>query len=161
MNLGVLHGDRILYLIRVRNRDLVTAHLEVGSSLPATSTSIGKMILSSLSPAQLREALSEKSFTQGYGPNAAHSIEDLEEHLDAVRKDGTAIQDEEVASGLRSIAAPIYDADHEIVAGINVAVSANRYSVTELRSQFRPSLLLTAREISTRLGARVAELYLD
>ena len=48
VNLAVLSGDRVLYLIRLRNADRVTANIEVGSTLPAVHTSIGKLLLAHL-----------------------------------------------------------------------------------------------------------------
>src|SRR4051794_8210757 len=39
VNLAVLTGDRVLYLVRLRNSDLVTANIQVGSTLPAVHTS--------------------------------------------------------------------------------------------------------------------------
>ena len=45
VNLAVLTGDRVLYLVRLRNSDLVTANIQVGSTLPAVHTSIGKLLL--------------------------------------------------------------------------------------------------------------------
>jgi IclR family transcriptional regulator, pca regulon regulatory protein len=158
VNLGVLHGDRVLYLIRVRNRDLVTAHIEVGSSLPAASTSIGKLLLAALPPGRVRQVVTQNSLDDAHGPNAARTLEELERRLAAIRAAGSAIQDEEVASGLRSVAAPVYDANYGVVAGINIAVSAGRYSTEELESKLRPELLRTAQEISANLGARPAEL---
>ncbi|WP_455430618.1 IclR family transcriptional regulator domain-containing protein [Paractinoplanes durhamensis] len=50
VNLAVLTGDKVLYLVRLRNSDLVTANIQVGSTLPAVHTSIGKLLLSFLSP---------------------------------------------------------------------------------------------------------------
>ena len=34
VNLAVLTGDRVLYLVRLRNSDLVTANIQVGSTCP-------------------------------------------------------------------------------------------------------------------------------
>ena len=48
VNLAVLNGDRVLYLVRLRNSDLVTANIQVGSTLPAVHTSIGKLLLAHL-----------------------------------------------------------------------------------------------------------------
>src|SRR6266581_675417 len=53
VNLAVLSGDRVLYLIRLRNSDLVTANIQVGSTLPAVHTSIGKLLLAHLDEADL------------------------------------------------------------------------------------------------------------
>jgi IclR family pca regulon transcriptional regulator len=157
-NLGVLQGDRVLYLIRIRNTDLVTAHLEVGSTLPAASTSIGKALLASLTPDQLRRTIDQESFTGASGPNAVRSLDELERRLAVVRRCGISIQDEEVASGLRSIAAPVYDTDHRVVAGVNIAVSASRHSVADLKSKLSGPLLEASRNISMLLGAKPADL---
>ena len=54
VNLAVLTGDRVLYLVRLRNSDLVTANIQVGSTLPAVTTSIGKLLLAHLDEADLR-----------------------------------------------------------------------------------------------------------
>ena len=48
VNLAVLVDDQILYLVRLRNTDLVTANIQVGSTLPAVRTSIGKLLLADL-----------------------------------------------------------------------------------------------------------------
>src|SRR5258708_4237220 len=48
VNMAVLTGDQVLYLVRLRNSDLVTANIRVGSRLPAVHTSIGKLLLAHL-----------------------------------------------------------------------------------------------------------------
>ena len=52
----MLTGDRVLYLVRLRNSDLVTANIQVGSTLPAVTTSIGKLLLAHLDEDDLRVA---------------------------------------------------------------------------------------------------------
>ncbi len=155
VNLGILTGDRILYLIRIRNNDLVTAHLEAGSSLPATSTSIGKVLLSHLEPGRRKELLSEGSFGEGGGPNAIRSMSEFEAQVAGIREQGYAIQDEEVAAGLRSIAAPIIDADQKVVAGVNIAVASSRFTKQALLDDLKDELLRAAADISRHLGAVV------
>src|SRR3954454_12117066 len=62
VNLAVLTGDRVLYLVRLRNSDLVTANIQVGSTLPAVTTSIGKLLLAYLPDADLRGRITATSF---------------------------------------------------------------------------------------------------
>src|ERR1700712_3309657 len=57
VNLGILVGDQVLYLARLRNADLVTANVQVGSTLPAVYTSMGKLLLSTLSATELTDAI--------------------------------------------------------------------------------------------------------
>ncbi len=77
VNLAVLTGDRVLYLVRLRNSDLVTANIQVGSTLPAVHTSIGKLLLAHLDDADLRERITEASFPAQHGPNAKVSLDEL------------------------------------------------------------------------------------
>jgi IclR family pca regulon transcriptional regulator len=102
VNLAVLSGDRVLYLVRLRNSDLVTANIQVGSTLPAVHTSIGKLLLSYLDEADLAARITDGSFSANSGPNAKLSLAELRGELRTVRDQGWAMQDEELAYGLRS-----------------------------------------------------------
>src|SRR5207344_1990472 len=74
VNLAVLTGDRVLYLVRLRNSDLVTANIQVGSTLPAVTTSIGKLLLSYLPDADVRARITAASFDAQHGPNAKATL---------------------------------------------------------------------------------------
>ena len=62
VNLAVLTGDQVLYLVRLRNSDLVTANIRVGSLLPAVHTSIGKLLLAYTDDADLEQSVTASSF---------------------------------------------------------------------------------------------------
>lgn len=153
VNLGVLLGDKVLYLARLRNSDLVTANIQVGSTLPAAYTSMGKLLLSYLAPAELRALLTDTSFSSDAGPNAVRSVDELLPVLARIREDGYAIQDEEVAAGLRSVSVPVFGRDRLPAAAINIAVASTRHDVASLRGPLLERLQSTADEISLRLRA--------
>jgi IclR family pca regulon transcriptional regulator len=77
----------------------------------------------------------------------------LESELELVRAQGYAIVDQELESGLRSVAAPIRDRRHGVVAAINLAVQASRVSVAEIRGSLLAPLLETAAAIERDLGS--------
>ncbi|WNM33741.1 IclR family transcriptional regulator [Streptomyces sp. Li-HN-5-11] len=154
VNLGTLSDDRVLYLIRLRNNDLVTANIQVGSRLPAVGTSIGKVLLAGLDDTELEQRLTEASFAGATGPNAVRSLAELRPALAEIRKQGWAVQDEELAYGLRSVAAPVRDASGSVVAAVNVAVPAMEFPVTRLCDELSPPLLDACREITRLLGGR-------
>ncbi len=153
VNLGVLVGDRVLYLARLRNSDLVTANIQVGSTLPAAYTSMGKLLLAWQDDDELRHTLADHDFSRSPGPNAAHSIEELAERLRQIRRQGYAVQDEEVAAGLRSVSVPVFGHDTRPAAAINIAVASSRHDVASLRGPLRERLQTTADDISRRLRA--------
>jgi IclR family transcriptional regulator, pca regulon regulatory protein len=147
VNLAVLSGDRVLYLVRLRNSDLVTANIQVGSTLPAVHTSIGKLLLSYLDEADLAARITDASFSATSGPNAKLSLAELRGELRTVRDQGWAMQDEELAYGLRSVAAPIIGPDGRVLAGVNLAVQAQDWSSQRIVRELRPAVLATCTEI--------------
>ncbi|MDL4813646.1 IclR family transcriptional regulator [Actinomadura opuntiae] len=154
VNLGVLSGDQVLYLVRLRNNDLVTANIQVGSRLPAVRTSMGKLLLAHLDGEELERALTGASFTGPAGPNAVASPDELRPALAQARERGWAVQDEELAYGLRSVAAPVRDASGKVVAAVNVAVPATEVSTERLLEEIRPLVQRTCAEITMLLGGR-------
>ena len=152
VNLAVLSGDRVLYLIRLRNSDLVTANIQVGSTLPAVHTSIGKLLLAYLDEADLAARITEASFSANSGPNAKLSLAELREELRAIRDQGWAMQDEELAYGLRSVAGPVTGPDGRVLAGVNLAVQARDWSTQRIIRELRPAVLATCAEISGLLS---------
>ena len=148
VNLAVLTGDRVLYLVRLRNSDLVTANIQVGSTLPAVHTSIGKLLLAYLDEADLRARVTEASFPEQHGPNAKVSLDELRQELAQIREQGWAMQDEELAHGLRSVAGPITGSGGRIVAGVNLAVQARDWSSQRIVRELKPVVLAACTEIS-------------
>ena len=152
VNLAVLQGDRVLYLVRLRNSDLVTANIQVGSTLPAVHTSIGKLLLAYLDQADLQARLTDASFPANAGPNAKASVAELQGELRVIRDQGWAMQDEELAYGLRSVAAPVTGPDGRVLAGVNLAVQAQDWSSQRIIRELMPAVLATCAEISALLS---------
>lgn len=152
VNLGVLVGDQVLYLARLRNSDLVTANIQVGSTLPAAYTSMGKLLLAYLPDAELARTLANHDFGADAGPNAAKSLDELRERLAVIREQGYALQDQEVAAGLRSVSVPVFGRDAtRPAAAINIAVASSRHDVAALRGPLLTRLRTTADDISRLL----------
>jgi IclR family transcriptional regulator, pca regulon regulatory protein len=152
VNLAVLTGDQVLYLVRLRNSDLVTANIRVGSLLPAVHTSIGKLLLAFLGEDELARSITGGSFDGTTGPNAKRSLDELRPELAAIRAQGWATQDEELAYGLRSVAAPVRGENGAVVAGANLAVQSRDWPAARITRELRPMVLATCAEISRLLG---------
>lgn len=151
-NMSVRDGDEIVYVARIKTQRILNVGLEIGSRLPAWCTSMGKAQLMDLSPAELRALLGEGPFP-GSGPNAAADLHALLADLEGVRRRGYAVNDEELAAGVRSVAAPVRDRGGAIVAAINISVPGARVSRQELDTHLAPMVLQTAWDISRALGA--------
>jgi IclR family pca regulon transcriptional regulator len=75
----------------------------------------------------------------------------LQAELERVRRCGIAVNDEELASALRSIAAPVRNRSGEVVAAVNLVFSWSPESMGELVGRLGPAIQSTARQISTRV----------
>jgi IclR family pca regulon transcriptional regulator len=111
------------------------------------------VLLAFLEPEE-RERSIERSTLQRRGPNTLTTRKVLRSELDHVRREGFAINNEELAYGLRSIAAPVRQADGAVAAAVNLAVHSSMVSMQELVARLTPALLRTAAEISARTGYR-------
>ena len=153
VNMAVLDGGEIVYVERVRSRSGIDLHLFVGSRLPAYCTSMGKVLLAYLGPPELEAAL-EGVRLEPKGPRTITSRQELLENLETVRRLGVAINDEELARGLRSIAAPVYGQTGAVVAAVNMAVHATAHTFEDVMDQLAPMLVEATSQISAHLGFR-------
>jgi IclR family pca regulon transcriptional regulator len=157
VNMAILDGLDIVYVERCRSaqagqRD-IDLNLHVGARLPAYCTSLGKVLLAYLPADEQAELLARIDFTRR-GPNTLTSRTSLRAELERVRESGFAINNEELAYGLRSIAAPVLSHDGIAVAAINLAVHSSMVSIDDLGQRLSPVLMRTAADISARLGHR-------
>ncbi|RDH74032.1 IclR family transcriptional regulator [Mycolicibacterium moriokaense] len=98
-NLTTLSGNEIVYLDRVETPEPLRFTLHPGSRVPAHCSASGKMILSQLAPAQRRRLLEAAPLRQ-YTPNTVTDVDQIEDELKKVRRDGYAIDAEEFLPGL-------------------------------------------------------------
>ena len=157
VNLAVLDGVDIVYIDRCRSsrhgQREIDLNLHVGSRLPAYCTSMGKVLLAGLPDDELDARVARVDF-QRRGPNTITARSALLKELALVRERGLAVNNEELAYGLRSIAAPLRGQSGEVVAAINLAARRSLVSMEDLIVRLAPALQATARGISTRVGFR-------
>jgi IclR family pca regulon transcriptional regulator len=150
-SMAVLESDEILYIARSTTMTrLMSIDLGLGSRLPAYCSSMGRVLLASLSGPELDRYLSRVKLTRLTNRTIV-SAPELKRVLDDVRRDGFSVVDQELEIGLRSIAVPVTDPSGKVVASINVGTQSARVSVAEMESKFLPALLHAARELGTLL----------
>ncbi|MDY7102571.1 MAG: IclR family transcriptional regulator [Actinomycetota bacterium] len=150
---SVLDGDEIVYVARVPTKRIMTINLGIGSRLPAYATSMGRVLLAGLPPAELDAHLAAMA-PERLTHRTVVDADDLRAAIDEVREAGWAIVDQELEEGVRSVAAPLIDADGRVVAAINVSAHAARVPLETLRDDVAPKLVETAKEINDELRRR-------
>ena len=148
-NLAVLDDDRIVNIAEAIGPAGVALRTWVGQSCPAHATSSGKVLLAGLSTGELRGRLTTR--LDPYTDATVTSRAALETELAAVRTNGWASVREELEVGLNAVAAPVYDADAEVVAALSVSGPSYRLGVDEIESIAKRTVA-AAESISRRLG---------
>lgn len=149
---SVLDRHEIVYLARVPTRRIMSVNLAVGSRLPAYCTSMGRVLLSHLPPAELDRYFAESSRTK-YTERTETDEAGLRRILAAARADGYALVDQELDAGVCSLAVPIFDRTGRCIAAINVGAHSMRYSGERLLDEVLPVLLDASRKITQALPA--------
>lgn len=152
VSLSVLDGTDAIYIERLSQRRIsVTVEVQVGSRLPAYCTSMGKALLAAL-PVAESSALLRARPLEAWTTRTMTSVTRLEAELKRVRAIGYAVNDEETALGLRSVAAAVRGADGRPAAALNVAVPAAEVPVDELLTNVAPAVVRAAAAVSRHLG---------
>jgi IclR family pca regulon transcriptional regulator len=153
-SLSVLDGYEILYVERARGfrrgQYKVDMNLRLGSRLPVYCTSMGKVLLAGLPEAELDDLIASMALRRR-GPNSVRAKKALRLELGCVLEEGMAVEDEEVAPDLVSIACPVRGSDGGVVAAVNLAAHASMISLEDIVEQFLPYLSVAANSISAQL----------
>ena len=142
----------IVYVARVPTRRIMTIALGVGARLPASATSMGRVLLAALSETELDAYLDETPLER-FTERTIVDRDEFKAAIATVRAQGWALVDQELEMGLRSVAAPINRAHSGTIAAINCSAAAQRVSIDEFSERIVPALLETAKLISAGAGA--------
>ena len=149
-SLAVMDEDEVLYIARSATSRVMSVALNAGSRLPAYCTSLGRVMLAHLEPAEL-DAYFAKTQLRPMTERTVVSQKRLRQILASVRQNGYAINDEELELGLRSIAVPVRGASGKVLAALNVGAQASRVSTAQMEQEFLPVLQRGAQELSVLL----------
>jgi len=147
-----LDGDDVVYIARVPTRRIMTVTISVGTRFPAYATSMGRVLLAAQPDDWLEHhltATSLRSLTDHTITNPAA----LRAELRKIRTRGWALVDQELEEGLRSLAAPIRDADGRVIAAVNVSTHAGRRTLDSIVEDLLQPLLATAARIERDLAS--------
>jgi len=146
VNLGHLQLDKVTYLEVVPSEYALRLHEQVGSSVLAHASALGKAILA-FSPPDVAESLCSGRKLQMLTRNTITDPGELMQELRRVRERGYAIDKGETAAMATCVAAPILDAQKMALAAISISGPSNRFDPRK-DSPVVERLLLAASEIS-------------
>src|SRR5690554_7001085 len=139
-SLTVLDGDDVVYVVRSAARHrLMAITLSVGTRLPAAYTSMGRVLLAQLPDGEL-DAWLERAVLERHTEKTITDKAELRKCILKVRQQGYAIADQELDSGLRSLAVPAFDANGRLLGAINISTNAARIDHATLLEEYLPLL---------------------
>lgn len=146
-SLAVLDGDDVVYVVRSAARHrLMAITLSVGTRLPAAYTSMGRVLLAQLPEAELTAFL-DRVRLEGFTESSVTDKEGLRAAIDRAREQGYSIVDQELDSGLRSAAVPVFAGSGELLGAINISTNAARVDMETLLNVYLPRLQQAAEAV--------------
>jgi IclR family pca regulon transcriptional regulator len=146
-SMAQLDGSDIVYVARVAVPKIIALRVDIGTRFPAVRTSQGKVLLAALTDDERAAALDQPS-RSGLPLVPERTEAELRRELSQVRAQGWALADEELAPGVRSVAAPVRDGTGTVRAAMNVTVHAAETSTEHLLHEHLPLLLQAAGRVS-------------
>ncbi len=149
VHLAILEGPDIVFVLNLESNHAIRMRADLGARKPAFCTAEGRAMLAFQPADAVNDVLGP-----GLVPRTPKTIIDagqIHAALDEVRALGFATEDEQSELGMRSVAAPIRNANGRVVAAIGLAGPIQRLS-DEALARFAPLVADAARTISARLG---------
>lgn len=154
IHLVILDQNESLYLDRVDPAEQLHGLQmvsKVGLRVPAHCSSVGKVLLAAFSDPELDDFIK----TKGLPRRTEHTWVDPDKfkaHLETVRDQGYAVDDEEDILGTRCVAAPIRNESGHVIAAISISGSASRITPERILETLKDLVMETALEISHQIG---------
>jgi DNA-binding IclR family transcriptional regulator len=158
VNLSVLDSDSIFYLAHVDAPEVPRHYTLIGRHNPLHATGMGKVLLAHL-PDDVFADYIRRLPLHAYTPRTITDVGELEEHLQAVRNQGWALEMEELALGRACVAGPIRDQTGTVVAALSISGPLSIFRWNERRDTLISTLIELADRISIRLGYVTAPRY--
>ena len=136
---AVLDGGEVVCIAAVNTGRVVSPPLQPGTRRPAYCLSMGRVLLADKRPADVDDWLSQQQFT-AFTPNTITDPARLRLEIARARTLGYASIDQELEIGLRTLAVPLKNYRGDVVAAMNVCVSASRVSMSQMVEQCLPLL---------------------
>ncbi len=150
VNLAVLHGGEVVYLLSESGSRLLTLRSTIGLRLPVHCTALGKCLLAQIQDDEARRAAGPEPYA-ALTPGTVTTWDELRKSLERVRRDGVALSHEEYEAGLDSIAVPLAWMEGDGPAAVNVSLPSTR-AVGNAAGDLTRELRAVARAIEADAG---------
>jgi IclR family acetate operon transcriptional repressor len=151
--LAVSAGDSALYIAQATPPRGVNIDAPVGTLVPLYCTALGKVLLA-FQRAPLRKEMLSRIDLEIYTRRTIGSVDALETHLEQVRANGVAFDDEEYSVGVRCVAAPVFKHDGTLAGAIGISGPSPRVTddrITAIEEAVRGEGLGLSRKLGSEM----------
>jgi len=149
-HLGILDDDTPIYLLKTEPQSAIQVRSWEGKRVSLYSSALGKCLLA-WSPSDKREKLIANLHIKIMTPYTLSTKQQLINELQLIRQRGWSFDNQEDLLNIQCIAAPIFDASHQITAAISAV--GTTLQITEQNLQILTETVVhTATQISQELG---------
>jgi DNA-binding IclR family transcriptional regulator len=159
VHLCAFNNNCVYVVDQVRSNRVYSLSATVGMVEPFHCSSVGKCILAFKRPETVRSLLKHYEFTR-YTEHTITDEDELMHHLEQIRSQGYAIDDEEMAIGVRCIAVPVFNYRKSVQFSIGISGPKRDLAPSEME-RYIGAMLFSARAISEGIGCPVGTINLN
>ena len=156
-NLAIVDSGDVVFVDQVETHNPIRAFFRPGTRGHMHSSGIGKSLLADM-PRRDVEKIIVKKGLPGFTANTLTSSKALFDDLNQIRQRGWSIDDEERHSGMRCVAANIYNNFGEAIAGISVSGPSVRFP-DQVIAELGPKVKRAADEVTRSIGGKIPDQY--
>ncbi len=149
--LGIMRNKQVIYVEHAQSHHVLQISSRLGVRISPLCTAIGRVIIAFVSADEQVNVIKENKFVKHTIRTIVDESE-LKKELKKVAKQGYAIDDEEFDIGITCIAAPVFDYEHNVVAGVSVSIPTARLIADNLTKYIIPEVVKAANLISKQIG---------
>jgi DNA-binding IclR family transcriptional regulator len=148
-HMALLDGNEVVFIAVEQPKQNLSMHISVGMREPAHATALGKVLLAYKNKQELQlilRALNLKKYTQ----NTITSTSEYVKHLETIRKNNFALDNEEYRDGVMCIAAPVFN--HKGTVEYSIGISGAKEQISRKHKEFANIIIDASRKMSQLLG---------
>jgi IclR family transcriptional regulator, acetate operon repressor len=149
-NIALAEHDCVVFVTQAETHAPIRAFFRPGTRGPYHASGIGKAVLAFMGERQRTEVLQRIGFDR-YTDRTITSAAALRVDLDKARDNGFALDDEERNSGMRCIAAPVFNETGEPLGGLSVSGPTVRVDLAFIQ-RVSVAVIASARALTEAIG---------
>lgn len=132
-NLGVEVSGEVMFVSQVETHETIRAFFPPGTKSPMHASGIGKALLAHAGDARIADYLKQGKL-RAFTAKTLSDPDALLGELEQIRARGFALDDEEKSTGMRCVAAPVFNEFGEAIAGISISGPTTRLPFEKIES---------------------------